>query len=87
MAGYRLVLRDLAFMAFLIAGMLMAIVYQQMYGTLSVFLRDYHGITTQSYGFLLTSSAITVVLFQFWVMRIIKHRPPFLMMALGTCST
>lgn len=82
--GYRLVLRDFAFMAFLIAAMLMAIVYQQMYGTLSVFLRDYHGISTQNYGFLLTSSAITVVLFQFWVMRVIKHRPPFLMMALGT---
>jgi len=82
--GYRLVLRDYAYMAFLLASMLMAIVYQQMYGSLSVFLRDNHGITTQGYGFLLTSSAITVVLFQFWVMRIIKHRPPFLMMALGT---
>ena len=30
--GYRLVLRDFAFMAFLIAAMFMAIVYQQMYG-------------------------------------------------------
>ncbi len=84
LAGYRLVFRDFAYMAFMIASMLMAIVYQQMYGTLSVFLRDYHGVTTQRYGFLLTSSAIVVVLFQFWVMRVIKKRPPFLMMALGT---
>ena len=32
----------------------------------------------------MTTSAITVVIFQFWVSRIIKHRPPFLMMAFGT---
>lgn len=32
----------------------------------------------------MTTSAITVVLFQFWVSRIIKYRPPFLMMAFGT---
>jgi MFS family permease len=32
----------------------------------------------------MTTSAITVVLFQFWVSRTIKYRPPFLMMAVGT---
>ncbi|MBN1666473.1 MAG: MFS transporter [Anaerolineales bacterium] len=82
--GYGLVARDLAFMAFLLAGMLMGLVYQQMYNSLSVYLRDVHGIQPQGYGFLLTTSAITVILFQFWVTRQIKHRPPFLMMALGT---
>lgn len=82
--GYRIVLKDIAFMAFMAAGMLMLIVYQQMYGTLSVYLRDNHGINPSGYGFLMTTSAITVVLFQFWVLRIIKHRPPFLMMAFGT---
>ena len=82
--GYRLALKDFAFMAFILAGMLMLIVYQQMYGTLSVYLRDNHHINPSSYGFLMTTSAITVVLFQFWVSRIIKYRPPFLMMAIGT---
>jgi len=82
--GYRIVLKDLAFMAFMVAGMLMLIVYQQMYGTLSVYLRDNHNINPSGYGFLMTTSAITVVLFQFWVSRIIKYRPPFLMMAVGT---
>lgn len=82
--GYRVVLKDLAFMAFMVAGMLMLIVYQQMYGTLSVYLRDNHGINPSGYGFLMTTSAITVVLFQFWVSRLIKVRPPFLMMAIGT---
>jgi MFS family permease len=82
--GYRHVLRDFAFMAFLIASMLMLLVYQQMYNTLPVYLRDTHGFTPSAYGFILTTSAITVVLFQFWVTRVIKNRPPFLMMAFGT---
>ena len=83
-AGYGHVLRDTAFMAFMAAGIIMLIVYQQMYGTLSVYLRDVHHIDPQGYGFLMTSSAIVVVLFQFWVSRLIRPRPPFLMMALGT---
>jgi MFS family permease len=82
--GYRVVLKDFAFMGFMLAGMLMLIVYQQMYGSLSVYLRDNHNINPSGYGFLMTTSAITVVIFQFWVSRIIKYRPPFLMMAFGT---
>lgn len=82
--GYRVVLKDFAFMAFMVAGMLMLVVYQQMYGSLSVYLRDNHNINPSGYGFLMTTSAITVVIFQFWVSRVIKHRPQFLMMALGT---
>lgn len=83
-AGYGVVLKDLAYFAFIVAGMLMLLAYQQMYSTLSVYLRDNHGIDPQGYGFLMSTSAITVILFQFWVTRRIKHRPPFLMMALGT---
>ena len=81
--GYRFVLRDTAFISFIVANILMLIVYQQMYGSLSVYLRDNHGINPQGYGFLMTTSAITVVLFQFWLTRQIKHRPPFLLMAFG----
>ncbi|HLO14901.1 MAG TPA: MFS transporter [Anaerolineales bacterium] len=81
--GYRLALRDTAFMSFIVANILMLLVYQQMYGSLSVYLRDNHGINPQGYGLLMTTSAVTVVLFQFWLTRTIKHRPPFLMMAFG----
>ncbi len=84
LAGYRVALRDLAFMAFLIASILMMIVYLQAYNTLSVFLRDHHGVNPQGYGFLLTSSAITVVLLQFWITRRVKRVPPFVLMAIGT---
>ncbi len=82
--GYKEVIRDRVFVAFLIASMLMGVVYQQMYNSLSVYLRDYHNIDPSGYGFLLTTSAITVIAFQFWVTRKIKGRPPFIMMALGT---
>jgi MFS family permease len=82
--GYRVALRDFAFMAFIVASILMLIVYQQAYGALSVYLRDVHAISTQKYGFLMTASAITVVLFQFSISRWLRGRPPFLMMAFGT---
>jgi MFS family permease len=84
LAGYRFVWRDTAFVSFITANIIMLLVYQQMYSSLSVYLRDNHGINPQGYGFLMTTSAITVVLFQFWLTRNIKHLPPFLMMAFGT---
>jgi MFS family permease len=82
--GYGSVIKDYAFMAFLVASMLMGLVYQQMYNSLSVYLRDNHGIDPGGYGFLLTTSAIVVILFQFSMTRLIKNRAPFKMMALGT---
>jgi MFS family permease len=82
--NYHLVIRDQAFLAFLLACILMGVVYIQMYNSLSVYLRDSHGIQPQGYGFLLTSSAIVVIFFQIWVMRLIKRGSAFLMMALGT---
>jgi len=82
--GYFKVFRDLGFIAFIVANILMLTVYQQMYGTLSVFLRDEHGLDPQNYGILMTASAITVVLFQFGVSRWLRDKPPFLMMSLGT---
>ena len=82
--NYRIVLADRSFVAFLAAAVLMGMVYIQMYNSLSVYLRDNHGIEPQGYGVLLTSSAIVVIGFQFWMMRIIKAKPKFLMMALGT---
>lgn len=81
--GYFIVMKNMAFMAFIGASILMGIVYQQMYNSLSVYLRDYHGIAPSGYGFLMTTSAVTVILFQFWTTRRIKNRAPFIMMALG----
>jgi hypothetical protein len=52
LVGYRLVLKDRLYVAFALASMLMLLAYQQLYSTLSVFLRDVHAIPEQGYGFL-----------------------------------
>jgi MFS family permease len=82
-AGYRVATTDHLFMAFLLISMLMQVVYNQLYNTLSVYLRDVHGLAAQGYGLLMSINASTVVLFQFWVTRRVRDRPPMLMMALG----
>jgi len=82
-AGYRLVLRDLAYMGFTLAGMIVLIVYQQQYGALAVYLRDVHNIGSKSYGVMLSMTGLEVVLLQIWISRTIRKYPPFLMMTLG----
>lgn len=82
--GYGSALKDGAFMAFLLASILMGLVYGQMYNSLSVFLSKFHNIDPSGYGFLLTLSAIVVILFQFSTTRITRKKPPFRMMAVGT---
>ncbi|HET9912814.1 MAG TPA: MFS transporter, partial [Anaerolineales bacterium] len=82
-AGYRVVLRDLAYMGFTLAGMIMLIVYQQQYGALAVYLRDVHNIGSKSYGLMLSVTGLEVVLFQMWISRTIRKHSPFLMMATG----
>lgn len=81
--GYQVVFRNAPFMAFLLVSMLMLLVYQQMYNTLSVYLRDVHQIPTTQYGYMLSASAVLVVLTQFWVSTQTKKFPPMAMMAFG----
>jgi MFS family permease len=82
--GYAHALYDSPFMAFILASILMILVYQQMYSSLSVFLRDVHKVGPQFYGLIMSSSAVTVVLFQLSVSRFTKRYPPFLMMSAAT---
>ena len=82
-AGYGVVLRDLAYMSFTLAGMLVLIVYQQQYSSLPVYLWNVHNIDSRSYGIMLSISGLEVVLFQIWISRLIRKYPPFLMMMLG----
>lgn len=84
LSGYRLVLGDRIYMAFLFFSVLMGIVYRQDYSTLSVFMRDVRGIPPQGYGTLISLNAVLVVLFQFWISRKVKRYAPMTMMALGT---
>ena len=82
-SGYRVVLRDLVFMGFVVSGMLSLIVYIQQYGSLAVYLRDVHAIDSKGYGVILAITGLEVVVFQFWISRLIRSRPPFLMMMAG----
>jgi MFS family permease len=84
MKGYVKVIRDRVFVAFILISILMLLVYIQMNTTLSVYLRDVHGIPAQGFGYILSLNAGMVVLFQFWITRHIKHLPPLIVMALGT---
>jgi MFS family permease len=82
--GYGHVLRDRFYLSFIFAGILVMLVYMQMNTTLPVYLRDVHQISERGYGILLSLNAGIVVLFQFFTTRKVDHRPPMLMMALGT---
>ncbi len=82
--GYGDVLKDRKFMLFVVISTIATLVYSQMYSTLSVFLRDVHGVPASGYGWLMTLNAGMVVLFQFMITRRISNRPPMLILALGS---
>ena len=71
-------------MLFVVISTIATLVYSQMYSTLSVFLRDVHGVPASGYGWLMTLNAGMVVLFQFMITRRISNRPPMLILALGS---
>ncbi len=82
--GYGDVLKDRKFMLFVVISTIATLVYSQMYSTLSVFLRDVHGVPESGYGWLMTLNAGMVVLFQFMITRRISKHPPMLILALGS---
>jgi MFS family permease len=82
--GYGVVLKDRIFMAFLFFVILATMVYFQLNSTLAVYLRDVHDIPPQGFGYLLSTNAFIIVVFQFWVSRRIANKPPLIIMAVGT---
>lgn len=69
LGGYRVVLRDRLFVLFMLASMLVVMVYVQMSSSLPVYLRDQHAISERNYGLIISLNAVMVVLFQFWITR------------------
>lgn len=84
LSGYGTVLHDGLYIAFIVASILMVVVYTQMNSTLSVFLRDQHGIGEQGFGWILSLNAAMVVSFQFGITRRTSRFPPLTMMVVGT---
>ncbi len=81
--GYAKVAKDGLFMAFVAAMVFTTFAYGQIYNTLSVFLRDVHGVPERGYGFLMSANATLVVLLQFWITSKVRKRPPMRVLALG----
>jgi len=82
--GYGRVLADRVFMFFWVASVFTWLVYMQMNSTLSVYLRDFHGISEQGYGYIISLNAIMVVVMQFWITRRTDRYSPYVVMAWGT---
>jgi MFS family permease len=82
--GYFKVAKDGLFLVFTLAMIICTFPYQQIYSTLSVFLRDVHGIPESGFGYLVTANASVVVLFQFWVSSKVSKRKPLQMLALAS---
>jgi MFS family permease len=82
--GYLTVFKDSHFMVFLLACVLMGLVYMNLGTTLGVYLRDVQAVPESGYGFILSLNAVMVVLMQFWITRRIEGYPPMLIMAIGT---
>jgi MFS family permease len=82
--GYARVLADRPYVGFLFISVVMNLVYLQLYSTLPVYLRDFHGIPPRGYGALMSMNAALVVVAQFWMTRRTRARPPMQVMALGS---
>lgn len=82
--GYVQVAKHGLFMAFIAAMVFSTFAYGQIYNTLSVYLRDVHGLPERGYGTLMSLNALTVVATQFWVTSRIRKYPPLLGLAVGT---
>jgi len=81
--GYSQILKDRLFLAFVVSLVFSTLAYGQIYSTLSVYLRDVHGLPASGYGSMMSVNASLVVLFQFWITSRLKGRPPMLVLALG----
>ncbi len=82
--GYSKVFSDQFYMAYILISVLMLLVYQQLYSSFSVYLRDVHSISARHYGLLMSINALFVVIFQFRVSAWLEKKNPMKMMALGT---
>ncbi|MFN2274217.1 MAG: MDR family MFS transporter, partial [Anaerolineales bacterium] len=82
--GYGRVVADRVFMFFWVASVFTWLVYMQMNSTLSVYLRDFHGVNEQMYGYIISLNAVMVVVLQFWITRRTNRFSPYVVMAWGT---
>lgn len=81
--GYRKVFKDKLFIAFVVVMMLETLMYFNMNSTLSVYLVNFQGITTEQFGYVLSLNAVMVVVLQVFFSRWVANWKPMVTMALG----
>jgi MFS family permease len=84
LAGYRWVLRDGTFLAFILISILTVTAYMQMSTTLSVYLIKFQHMPESFFGALVMLNALMVVFLQFAISRWASQRPLILIMISGT---
>lgn len=82
-SGYGRVFLDSLFVIFVLVSILLNFVDVQIESSLSVFLRDFHSITPQQYGYILGLNAGMVVFLQLGVTKYVSKYAPMVMLALG----
>lgn len=84
LGGYTRVLRDRPFMGMVAAFALVQLCTTLIWVLLAVYAKVNFGVTESQYGWIPTTNAVMVVLFQFFVTRVTKQYPPLRVLALGS---
>ena len=84
LAGYRRVLQDGTFVAFILISILTVTAYMQMSTTLSVYLIKFQHMSESFFGMLVMLNALMVVFLQFSISRWASKQPLLLIMMGGT---
>jgi MFS family permease len=83
LVGYVQVFRDRPFIASVTAFLLQQVVASLIWVMMGVYAKTQYHVPETQYGFIATTNALMVVLFQLGVTKITKRFPPLRMMALG----
>ncbi len=83
LGGYGSVVKDRYYLSFVGAIAVNTIVAAMMWQLMAVYANTNYGISESQYGFLPTTNALMVVLFQYLVTKVTRRYPPVYMIALG----
>ena len=81
--GYGQVLKDKIFMAIILVSILSTLMYFNMNSSLSVYLVNHRGLTSEQFGYILSLNAGMVVLLQMFFTRLTARWKPMLAIAFG----
>jgi MFS family permease len=82
-AGYKIILKDKLYIAFIAVSALSTLMYFNMNSTMSVYLVNYRDLTPAQFGYILSLNAGMVVILQLFFTRITAKWKPLLTIAFG----